>query len=444
MDEISTDAPPGGAAERHSRSRVAVGGSVVAIAIAVAVAAAVASNHASGQRSRADGGTPAPASPTASGRYAYTPLGSPQGGDQALATTAPKPSPSGVAPAPPADAYYPCYDKNGATAICSDVTGAAVLELGTQVASDDVSIDQAAGYVYYRVFGLGDGTAEGIGRTPLAGGAPQTLVRTPPTGPMQQISLGSPVASPDGNLLAYGEMTLTSPAPGQLASIAPAPAAGSPASSPRPMPLGHAPSRQVQILVRNLHDLNAAPVVVPAALVGSDVAAGPLLGWSSDSRQLFLMRSDGAVQSLAIDRNGVATGISTVFNTGTVLARCQIARTMMSASGDFYVAGSCASSIRVVRVHNGKAQPFGTLLSTEGWSVSDVQLDTTGRFVTLSYAAPPQSPQCLAIDGGARIIDGVPTGISFDTTPGCRYAGAPPGVGSATGPAGVAVASPPK
>jgi hypothetical protein len=164
---------------------------------------------------------------------------------------------------------------------------------------------------------------------------------------------------------------------------------------------------------------------VPVSMVNSDVDAGPLLGWSSDGKQLFLVGPGGKVDSLAIGADGVATGIRTMFDPATVIPGCQVAQTLLSSSGDFFVVASCAQTINVVKVHNGTPQPFGMLVNTNGWQVDDAELDTTGRVVVLSWYAPPGPPQCVEVDGSARIIDGVPTAIQLETTPGCMTAGGP-------------------
>ncbi len=111
-----------------------------------------------------------------------------------------------------------------------------------------------------------------------------------------QVSFGSPVSSPDGNLLAYGQMTIASDVPGGPTQM-PSPGAQTigPPSRPPNMPIS---LRLVQIKIQNLRDLTAPPIIVPPSMVNSDIAAGPLLGWSADGKQLFLVGPGGKVESL--------------------------------------------------------------------------------------------------------------------------------------------------
>jgi hypothetical protein len=112
-----------------------------------------------------------------------------------------------------------------------------------------------------------------------------------------------------------------------------------------------------------------------------------------------------------------------VFDPAAVTPGCQVAQTLLSSSGDFFVVASCAKTIDVVKVHDEKPQPFGSLVNTEGWEVDTAELDTTGHVLALTWDAPPSSPQCVAVSGSARIIDGVPTAIQLQTTPGCIFNG---------------------
>jgi hypothetical protein len=198
-------------------------------------------------------------------------------------------------------------------------------------------------------------------------------------------------------------------------------------------PNGPIQLRLVQIKIQNLHNLTAPPAIVPPSMVSSDVAAGPLLGWSADSKQLFLVGPAGKVDALAIGKGGVATGVSTVFDPATVAPGCQVAQTLLSSSGAFFVVASCANSIDVVKVYDGKPTPFGSLVNTAGWQVDVAELDTTGQVLALTWGdAGPNAPQCVSVSGSARIIDGVPTAIQLHTTPGCIYHG---GSGNPGGPA---------
>jgi hypothetical protein len=341
-----------------------------------------------------------------------TPTAVPPASALPLATQTPVPSPAGPAPAAPADGVYFCDLGNG-SGLCADRTGALVRQLPPSIGPNDISFDAVDGFAYYRQF-LSDshGDFEQIGRAPIAGGTAQVLVRGPSMINETDVSFGSPVVSPDGNFLAYGQMTLTMTLPSPGSGLT-----GSVMAGPNP------PNRLVQIVVRSLRDLSASPVIVPANLIGSAIAAGPLLGWSADSRQVYLVGPNQTLQALSIGADGVATGISTIMQLATVAPGCTIARTVMSYPGDFYVVASCASAIDVFAVHEGKVQPYSSLDHTSGWQVSNVELDTTGHVIELDFFAPPGPPQCVEVDGSTRLIDGVPAALTLHTTPGCMSAG---------------------
>jgi hypothetical protein len=71
-------------------------------------------------------------------------------------------------------------------------------------------------------------------------------------------------------------------------------------------------------------------------------------------------------------------------------------------------------------------------MNTAGWQVDTAELDTTGHVIALTWDAQPGPPQCVSVSGSARIIEGVPTAIQLQTTPGCIYNG---GSGNPGGPA---------
>jgi hypothetical protein len=337
-----------------------------------------------------------------------------------VATATPLASPTGPVPTPTAGGFYFCQGDTG-MATCADGTGAPTHQLAiSMLGPNDETYNQHAGYIYYREqLSNGHGNVERISRVPLSGGAPQIVVQGPDELNETQVSFGSPISSPDGNFLAYGQMTLAFNAPGGPTQIpSPGEQTVGPPSGPPNAPVT---TRRVQIKIQNLHDLKAPPAIVPPSMVSSDIAAYPLLGWSADGRQLFLVGPGGKVDSLAIGTNGVASGVTTVFDPATLAPGCQVAQTLLSSSGDFFVVSWCANTINVVKVHNGTPQPFGSLVNTTGWEVGSAQLDTTGRVLALSWSAPPSSPQCVEVDGGARIVDGVATAITLETTPGCIY-----------------------
>ena len=338
-----------------------------------------------------------------------------------VATATPIASPTGPVPPVTRGGWYFCQgDPDMAT--CDDGDGRQTRQLAIPLGGSDVSYNAHDGFLYYRELSSNaHGSVERISRVPLTGGAAQVVVQGPDSLNETQVSFGSPVSSPDGNLLAYGQMTLASDVPGGPTNV-PSPGAMTvgPPSGPPNAPIT---TRLVQIKVQDLHALNAPPVIVPLSMVGSDIAAGPLIGWSTDSKQLFLVGPGNKIEALAIGTNGVATGVSTVFDATTVVPGCQVAQTVLSASGDFFVVASCASTIEVVKVHGGKPTPFGGVVNTQGWQVDSVELDTTGQVLALTWDAPPGPPQCVSVGGSARIIDGVPTAIQLQTTPGCIYHG---------------------
>jgi hypothetical protein len=351
----------------------------------------------------------------------------------AVATTAPLPTPTGPVPTAPAGGFYLCQgDPDMAT--CADGTGIPIHQLSVSMGGPyDTTYNAHDGNLYYReLLSNAHGGVERISRVALTGGVPQILVQGPDSVNETEVSFGSPFSSPDGNFLAYGQMTIANDVPGGPTQI-PSPGAQTigPPNRPPGMPIS---LRLVQIKIQNLRDLTVAPVIVPLSMVSSDIAAGPLLGWSADGKQLFLVGPGGKVDSLAIGTDGVATGVSTVFDPATLTPGCQVAQTLLSSSGDFFVVASCTNTIEVVKVHNGTPQPFGMLVNTKGWQVDTAELDTTGRVIALSWDAPPNSPQCVSVSGSARIVDGVPTAIQFETTPGCMFHG------SGGGPAMVASA----
>ena len=112
------------------------------------------------------------------------------------------------------------------------------------------------------------------------------------------------------------------------------------------------------LTTRLVHDSESAQPQVAAgdraSVAGEQrIAAYPLLGWSADGRQLFLVGPGGKVDSLAISTDGVATGVSTVFDPASLAPGCQVAQTLLSPSGDFFVVSWCANTINVVKVHDG-------------------------------------------------------------------------------------------
>lgn len=409
---------------------VAVGSAVAVVVVVAVVGLAAGSGH---HRSAASlsGVFPSPnaslsvlPSPLPSDLPSPSPsdLPSPSASDAtaaAVATATPLPSPTGPVPTAPAGFYF-CQGRAG-MATCADDTGTPTRQTAiAMLGPNDETYNQRDGTIYYRE-ALSDahGNVERISRVPLAGGAPQIVVQGPSMLNETQVAFGSPISSPDGDFLAYGQMTLAFNVPGGPTQT-PSPGAQTvgPPSGPPNAPVT---TRLVQIKIQNLHNLKAPPVIVPPSMVSSDIAAYPLLGWSADGRQLFLVGPGGKVDSLAIGTDGVASGVSTVFDPAALAPGCQVAQTLLSSSGDFFVVSWCANTINVVKVHNGTPQPFGSLVNTTGWAVGSAQLDTTGRVLALTWSAPPSSPQCVEVDGGARIVDGVPTAITLETTPGCIY-----------------------
>ena len=340
-----------------------------------------------------------------------------------VATVTPLATPSGPVPSAPAGGWYFCQSATG-TATCADADGRELRQLPFPVLGPgDATYNQHDGYIYY-LEALTDahGNVDRISRVTLADPVPQLLVQGPSMVNETQVSLGTPVSSPEGNFLAYWQMTLAFNVPGGPTQ---APVSGAQTVGP-PSNLPNEPTttRLVQIKIQNLHNLKTPPVIVPLSMMNAGVA-GPVLGWSADGKQLFLGGPAGKVDALAISADGTPTGVTTVFDPATATPGCQVAQTLLSSSGDFFVVSSCPNTIEVVKVHNGTPQPFGTLVNTEGWEVNTAQLDTTGRVLALSWFAPPGPPQCVEVGGSARIVDGVPTAIELETTPGCMTAGGP-------------------
>jgi hypothetical protein len=408
---------------RHpsTRSRtwlVALGAAVAVVIVVIVATVSVGSGRhrsAAGSSGVAPGpsGQPSPSEPS-------SPTPSDPNATTVVATATPLASPTGPMPTAPDGGFYLCQGDPG-MATCGDATGMPIRQLGIpMLAPGDATYNLRDGYLYYReLLSNAHGSVERISRVALTGGTAQIVVQGPDSLNETDVSFGSPTSSPDGNFLAYGQMTLAFNVPGGPTQIAsPGAEAVGPSNGPPGAPTT---TRLVQIKVQNLHNLKAPPVIVPLSLMSSDIAADPLLGWSADSRQLFLIGPGHKVDSLAIGADGIATRVATVFDPAAVAPGCQISQTLLSASGDFFVVASCASTIEAFKVHNGKAERFGSLVNTAGWYVDTAQLDTTGRVLEVTWDAPPNSPQCVEVGGSARIIDGVPTAVQIQTTPGCIY-----------------------
>jgi hypothetical protein len=412
---------------------VAIGSAIAVVLVVVVVGLAVGSGR---HRSAASSSGVFP-SPSESPGGASNQVPSPSPSDMtadAMATTAPLPTPTGPVPNAPTGGFYLCPgDPDMAT--CADGTGTPIRQIPVSMGGQyDTTYNANDGNLYYReLLSNAHGDVERISRVALTGGAPQILVQGPDSLNETQVSFGSPFSSPDGKFLAYGQMTISDDVPGGPTQV-PSPGAQTvgPPSRPPGMPIS---LRLVQIKIQNLRDLTAAPVIVPLSMVSIDISAGPLLGWSADAKHLFLVGPGGKVESLAIGADGVPAGVSTVFDPATLTPGCQVAQTLLSSSGDFFVVSSCANTIDVIKVHNGTPRSFGMLVNTKGWQVDTAQLDTTGRVLALTWFAPPSSPQCVEVSGSARIIDGIPTAIQFETTPGCIFNEPSGGPG---GPAAVA------
>jgi|GEM_PF-6299054 len=395
---------------------VALGSAIAVVVVVVAVAISVGSG-----RHRSAAGTSGVA-PSPSSQPSPTP--SDPNATTVVATATPLASPTGPIPTAPTGGFYLCQGDPG-IATCADATGTPIRQLAIpMLAPGDATYNPRDGDLYYReLLSNAHGSVERISRVALAGGTAQILVQGPDSLNETEVSFGSPTSSPDGNWLAYGQMTLASNVPGGPTQI-PSPGAETvgPSNGPPGAPMT---TRLVQIKIQNLHNLKAPPAIVPLSLMSSDIAADPLLGWSADSRQLFLIGPGHKVDSLVIGTDGVATRVATVFDPAAVSPGCQISQTLLSAPGDFFVVASCANTIEDFKVHNGLAEPFGTVVNTAGWQVDTAQLDTTGRVLDVTWFAPPYSPQCVSVGGSARIIDGVPTAVEIETTTGCPQLGGP-------------------
>jgi hypothetical protein len=406
----------------RSRSWLVALGSAVAVVIVVVVATVAVSSGRHRSAASSSGVSPSPSGVPSPSGQPLSPTPTDPNATTVVATATPLASPTGPVPTAPAGGFYLCQGDAG-MATCADGTGTPIRQLGIpMLAPGDATYNARDGYLYYReLLSNAHGSVERISRVALTGGTAQIVVQGPDSLNETDVSFGSPTSSPDGNFLAYGQMTLAFNVPGGPMQIAsPGAETVGPVSGPP-----HAPTtaRLVQIKIQNLRDLKAPPVIVPLSLMSSDIAADPLLGWSADSRQLFLIGPGHKVDSLAIGTDGVATRVATVFDPAAVAPGCQISQTLLSTSGDFFVVASCMNTIDAYKVHNGKAERFGTIVNTAGWYVDTAQLDTTGRVLDVTWFAPPNSPQCEEVGGSARIIDGVPTAVEIQTTPGCIFHG---------------------
>jgi len=363
-------------AHRARTRKAALAGATSAIAVAaIALASSAWVGHGSHQTS-VGGGSALPSS--------------------AIATTTPIASPAGPTPQPLSAGFYACPGDDG-MAVCSNQPGQTPKQLNNGTGGiGDVSIDSAGRFIYYRqLVQTPSGMLNRIDRLPVDANTPQVLV----SASSSSVSLGSPVVSPDGKFLAYGQMTLSAGA------------------------AGASPTRRVQVFLQRLDDLAAPPIPVPQPLLSGSLPAGPLLGFSANSRELYFTDTAGTVSALDVAASGIAQRASLALDATTVVPGCQLARTLLTRADDFIVVAACADKIEAVRAHDGHATPDGTLLNTAGWQVTDVELDTTGRMAVLWWSAAPQPPTCVGIDGSVHIVDGVPLDIQLHATPGCIQAG---------------------
>ncbi len=132
----------------------------------------------------------------------------------AVATATPLASPTGPVPAAPAGFYF-CEGPTGMET-CADDTGTPTRQTAIgMLGPNDETYNQRDGTIYYRE-ALSDahGNVERISRVSLAGGTPQILVQGPSMLNETQVAFGSPISSPDGDFLAYGQMTIAFNVPG--------------------------------------------------------------------------------------------------------------------------------------------------------------------------------------------------------------------------------------
>ena len=244
-----------------SRTWLVTVGSAVAVVVVVAVVGLAAGGGHHRTAASLSGVVPSPNAslsvlPSPSPSDLPSNLLSPSASDAtaaAVATATPLPSPTGPVPTAPAGFYF-CEGQTG-MATCADGTGTPTRQTAiAMLGPNDETYNPRDGTIYYRE-ALSDahGNVERISRVPLAGGTPQILVQGPSMLNETQVAFGSPISSPDGDFLAYGQMTLAFDVPGGPTQT-PSPGAQTvgPPSGPPNAPVT---TRLVQIKIQNLHNL---------------------------------------------------------------------------------------------------------------------------------------------------------------------------------------------
>jgi hypothetical protein len=320
-----------------------------------------------------------------------------------------------------ADGEYICISKE--FAVCSDQGGeatAVALTTGedtdqtpTSGVSDfDPTMSVTASAVYFRrEERTTTSPIETIQRVSIHGGPSTTIVTAPGQNGDQNTGLGSPQISPDGRFLAYsitvGQVNLP--------------------SSAIPTPAGTYAPLGTHILILNVDKGATAPLVVPSAVTGAELPDAfdgyQLVGWSTDDKTLYYFGgASRTLRALTFDAAEQPVASKVVFQPGAPQSPCPDSQAVsaMSPTGDAYFATYCQqTALTVERLHNGQVSSYATMPELlGGWIVSDIHVDTTGRYVQLD--AVPLRTSCLGGSAYVAFVDGVVIAKQIETDPyGC-------------------------
>jgi hypothetical protein len=321
----------------------------------------------------------------------------------------------------PADGEYICISKE--FAICSDQGGEATAVTLTSddetnqtpssgVTDFDPTISMAAGTVYFRrEQRTVTSPIETIARVSVHGGSSATIITAPAQNGDENTGLGSPQISPDGRFLAY---TLTV---GQVNL----PSSAIPAPTGTYAPLGS------HIFILDVGKGATVPLVVPSTITGAELPDAfdgyQLVGWSTDDKTLYYFGGPSrTLRALTFNAAEQPAASKVVFQPAATQSPCpdSPAGSAVSQTGDAYFTTYCQqAAFTIERLHNGQVSTYATIPElVGGWLVSDVHVDTTGRYVQLD--AVPLGTNCLGGSAYVAFLDGVVIAKQIQTNPyGC-------------------------
>ena len=321
----------------------------------------------------------------------------------------------------PADGEYICISKG--LELCRDQGGEATAigltngedtdQTPTSGVNDfDPTFSVTAGTVYFR---REERTAtspiETIQRASLHGGPPTTIVTAAGQNGNESTGLGSPQISPDGRFLAY---TITI---GQINL----PSSAIPAPTGTFAPLG------TRVMILDVGKGSTAPVVVSSTITGAELPDAfdgyQLVGWSTDDKSLYYFGGPSRrLRALTFDAADRPVGSKAVFQPAAPQSPCPDSQAVsdMSQAGDAYFATYCQqTALTIERLHNGQVSTYASVPElVGGWLVSDIHVDTTGRYVQLD--ATTLLTHCLGGSAYVAFLDGAVIAKQIQTNPyGC-------------------------